>query len=133
PLNGLSVPPNASLDVSITFDAGLASHESQITGVLQATTDDPAHPVFEVPLTLDVTSGATVGLDPVPAPGGASLALAGFLPNPARMADRVRIAYRLADARPAAIALYDVRGRLLARRALEDVRPGPGSISLDGT
>jgi hypothetical protein len=124
-----SIPAGDSLDVAVTFRAGLATHAAEITALLHLTTNDPAHPALDVPLTLEVTGGAVVGTEPVPS-AGAVLALAGFRPNPARTGDAARIAFRLVDAQPATIALYDVRGRLLSRRALDHPAPGPGSIAL---
>jgi hypothetical protein len=118
-----------SLDLDVTFDAELAWHASEISGLLRLTTDDPAHPELLVPLAMSVTGGAVVGIEPPPVQA-ASLSLAGLYPNPASLGSRVRVAFRLPSAERATLALYDVRGRLIARHVLDHPVPGPGSIEL---
>jgi hypothetical protein len=117
-----------SVLVQVVFSGMAATHESEITGAVRLTTDDPAHPVVFLPLSLAITGGAVVGTDPVRPP--AALALAGLVPNPARVSGSARVAYRLASSEPASITLYDVRGRVLARRVLERPVPGAGMIDL---
>jgi hypothetical protein len=124
----VEVASGDSLDVEIVFDAASATHAAVIEGTLRIATDDPLHPLLVIPLELSVTGGSVVGIEPA---GGAAsgLALAGFLPNPVRAGGPARIAYRLASAEPATITLYDVRGRVLAREAIAQPAPGPGSIA----
>ena len=119
-----------SADIDVVFNGALSSHASQITGSLRILTDDPQHAEILVPVSLTITGGAVVAVDPGTAPAGARLALAGFRPNPFRGVDGARIAYSLASNAPASITLYDVRGRVVARRVIESPAPGSGSIAL---
>jgi hypothetical protein len=86
--------------------------------------------VLAVPLAFSISNGQVVGVEPLPAAGLAKLELAGFRPNPVRLAGTVRVAFRLATSEPATITLYDVRGRTIARQSIEAPSPGPGSLTL---
>ena len=59
---------------------------------------------------------------------GASLALAGFLPNPA---DGLRtVAFTLSGGGPASLELFDARGRSVARRDVGGLGAGPHAVTL---
>ena len=60
----------------------------------------------------------------------ASLALAGFRPNPASAARTV--SFSLASNEPATLQLIDVRGRTVARREVGGAGPGPHTVDLGG-
>jgi hypothetical protein len=126
---GYTIAPGDSLDLGLTFDAAHAWHACDITGVLRITTNEPAQPELLVPLTLHVTAGSVVGVEPAPA-GPARLTLAGFRPNPLRPGDRAHVVFTLAGTGKAALTLYDVRGRRLARRDIPDPSIGPGALDL---
>jgi hypothetical protein len=127
----LVIAPGDSALVEIVYDAGSATHTATIHGTLRITTDDVSNPLVIVPLELQV-NGPVVGVEPGGPGGVAGLSLAGFMPNPARVGGSARIGYALASSEPATITLYDLRGRILARRVLEHPAPGPGSIELAG-
>jgi hypothetical protein len=116
-------PPNS---VPLRLDAAHLAPGSY-EGVLQLGYSFP-NGAKVVPLSIEVT-GTPVGVGD----SGSRLALAGLVPNPARVLGAPRIAYTLASDAPATITLYDVRGRVIARRALARPAPGPGSIALEGT
>jgi len=130
----VAVAAGDSAVVEIVFDAASATHDADIHGALRILTDDPTNPLVVLPLELRVTGGSIVAVEPggPRTDAGARLALGGLVPNPARASGAARIAYRLATSEPASIALYDLRGRVLARRALEHPEPGPGSLDLAG-
>jgi len=56
--------------------------------------------------------------------------LAGFRPNPASASRTV--AFTLASAEPATLALIDVRGRTVVRREVGSLGPGPHSVDMGG-
>ena len=129
-----TVAPSDSAIVNVVCDAASANLPAHVAGTLRITSNDPAHPMISVPLAFEITSGATVGAGPLP--GGdsapARLALLGFVPNPVSSAGSPRIAYTLVSGAPASLTLYDLRGRVVERRALPDPSPGPGWIDLAG-
>jgi len=124
-----TIAPGDSALLDIMYGAESASHDADLSSVLRITTDDPGHPVLEVPLAFTVGNGAIVGAGP-DAPAPAALALSGFVPNPLRMSGTARVSFRLASSEPASLTLYDVRGRVLARHVIEAPQPGPQSLTL---
>lgn len=60
-----------------------------------------------------------------------SIALSGFVPNPARSASAT-VSFRLADARPAKLTVRDVRGRFLFNRSVGELGPGAHVVSITG-
>jgi hypothetical protein len=62
-------------------------------------------------------------------PGELALALDGFRPNPAR--EFPLVSFTLPDAEPATLELFDVRGRVLGRRAIGELGAGDHTVRMD--
>ena len=62
-------------------------------------------------------------------PGTVEFGLAGAWPNPSQ--GRLQVTFRLPDARPAALDLLDVRGRIVLHRDVTSFGPGQHSVDLD--
>jgi hypothetical protein len=77
-------------------------------------------------LAIGGDAGGEVWVD-VPAPG---LALRGLTTNPSRAG--FRIAFRLMDATPAMLEVYDVGGRVAVRREVGMLGPGDHALELSG-
>jgi len=125
------IAPGDSALLSVVLGAEAAMHDADLAAVLRLTTDDPQHLVLEVPLAFSVGNGQVVGTEPG-APTVATLALSGFRPNPLRLSETARVAFRLASSEPATLTLYDVRGRALARQGIDRPQPGPQILALTG-
>jgi hypothetical protein len=65
----------------------------------------------------------------VQVPGTIEFGLAGAWPNPSQ--GRLQVTFRLPDARPAALDLLDVRGRIVLHRDVTSFGPGQHSVDLD--
>jgi hypothetical protein len=131
--SSFSVAPGDSVLIPVVFGAEGATHDAELTAVLRLITNIPAHPVLAVPLAFSIGNGQVVGVEPPQGPVTYTLELAGFRPNPTRLSGTARVSFRLASNEPATLTLYDVRGRQLARQAIETPRPGPGSVALTGS
>ena len=75
-------------------------------------------PVDCAPATVMVSDG-TVGVDPLASAPSAGLVLLAPSPNPAAGEAETRLAFRLGEPDEVTLELFDVRGRLVARRAGE--------------
>jgi len=128
--NGGSVPIAGAMPLGLVFDGTEADGLDRILATLRITANDPNRPLTEIPLDMRLT-GADPGVVDV-GPGGAPLTLAArFLPNPAS-GGRLRLAYALPVAGTVRFELFDVRGRRVASRAIEDAPAGPGSLDWNG-
>ena len=90
--------------------------------------------VYDYRLTLEVEGHSihrgTVHFDFASTlPAGPGFALAGLRPNPARAAQGV-IAYELPDAAPAALEMFDLRGRRILRQEVGGVPAGPRQVGI---
>ena len=73
--------------------------------------------VFSIDVPLGVSDG-----------GQAQFALRGITPNPAH--HQLRVSFSLCDSRAATMALFDVSGRLLSTRRVEEMGPGWHTVAL---
>ena len=124
--------PSGSGVLRLEFDGGKTAGDEDVQGRIRLATNDRNQPGIEVPFSYRILgAGEVIGVpDPgVPPP---ALALAGrFAPNPV-VGDRLRFAYVLPEAGTARFELYDVRGRKLGERTLEDAAAGAGSLAWGG-
>jgi hypothetical protein len=121
------VPPGEFKLLTVGFDAGLGLGDETFFGTLRLVTDDPLNPTRFFPLELRVGEAMGNPLPVEPGPGGALALAARFVPNPVR-SGRLDLSYVLPVAGTARFELYDVRGRRIAMRTLEDAPAGPGTI-----
>jgi hypothetical protein len=126
-----AIQPGDSTTLTMTYH-GVTSFPfpADLVGTLHLMSNDPFSPDTTIALSLHVTgppdSETVIGVPPDAA--RPRLALAGLVPNPARVSGAVRLSYVLASDAPAMLTAYDVRGRVVARTAIDRPAPGPGSL-----
>jgi hypothetical protein len=118
-----TVPAGGEVVLRLGVDASalaLGAHRA----VVQVSTNDPAAPVAEVPVTVRVTGG-TAG----EAAGPLAFGLAPPAPNPTR--GRARLAYALAEPGPVVVEVFDAVGRRVAVLDGGARAAGPHDLDLD--
>ena len=124
-----TVLPGVNRTIRIRYNATVNYDlPADVVGTLHLQSNDPLHPDTTLTVAMHVQGdGSTVD---VPVSGPPRLALGALVPNPAPASARARLSYVLATDGAARIEAYDVRGRLLWKRALDRPAPGPGSVEI---
>jgi len=103
-----------------------SSDQAKVAIVLVESSDETGYLVDGVlGVSEDFTITTTVGVGDGPA---AALALRGVTPNPAT--HHLRVSFSLKDTKPATLALYDIVGRKISSRRVDDLGAGWHTVDL---